>query len=427
MTEVITFGDVWDRVYRAVREARPGLKGVQEVWVLRDLKGRVSLVVTPEEDAGPFLRLAEILYRELGAHAYPPDDALLVLEREEREELKSDAVFVDEDGMRVYLADPEITGRRWATVAEPSRPPRFVLFGLKGGLGRSTTGAVLAAHLARKGHRVLVMDFDLESPALSSMLDPEESPDFGIVEWLVEDLVDQGDGILESMVGRPGWSVELTGEVMVVPAFGSRCREHIPQLGRAYLDKFPEALHERAEIWIGRVQRLVRQLEARIEPSVVILDSRNGIHDVAAALVVGLGANVLMFAVDSEPTWSGYRILFQHWMTQGVVRQIRERLYMVAALVPPLGQEAYLEHFRQNAWSLFVEYLYDEVPPAEEGEWFSYTETDEAAPHTPLPIYWERGLLAWTDLRSLDREAVQGAYREFLQQFDQRLSPEVGL
>lgn len=243
----------------------------------------------------------------------------------------------------------------------------------------------------------------------------------------MEDLVNQGDALLERMVGRPRWSIEFAGEIMVVPAFGSRCQEHIPQLGRAYLDKFPDRLGEQAEKWISRIQRLAQQLEKVTGPSVVILDSRNGLHDVAAALIAGLGANVLMFAVDSEPTWNGYRILFQHWAAQGVIRQIRERLYLVAALVPPppLVPEDYLNRFRHHAWSLFAEYLYDEVPPGEEGDWFSFAETEETAPHTPFPIYWERGLWAWTDLRSLDREAVQSAYREFLQQFDLRLSPEV--
>ncbi|MFN3762387.1 MAG: P-loop NTPase, partial [Anaerolineae bacterium] len=178
------------------------------MWVLRDLMGCVSLLSAPEEEKEPLLRLAEIFHRNLEAHAYSPDRAILVMEQEEREALKSESVSVKEGDVTVYLVDREITGRRWATVSEMPGPPRFVLFGLKGGLGRSTTGAVLAAHLARKGHRVLVMDFDLESPALSSMLEPAEHPDFGIVEWLVEDLVDQGDAVLEGMAGQPGWSVE---------------------------------------------------------------------------------------------------------------------------------------------------------------------------------------------------------------------------
>ncbi len=424
MAVMVTFNEIWERVRNAIRETRPSLERVQEVWVLRDLMGRISLVSTPEENRSPLLKLAEVFHRELGPHAYPPNWTLLVLEQEEREDMKSDAISYEEEGITVYLVDPEITSCRWATVSELPGPPRFVLFGLKGGLGRSTTGAVLSSHLAWKGHRVLVMDFDLESPSLSSMLDPENHPDFGIVEWLVEDLVDQGDAVLENMLGRPGWSVEFPGEVIVVPAYGSRCREHIPQLGRAYLDKFPKELGDRPEKWIERIQRMVRQLEHTVEPSVVILDSRNGIHDIAAALVANLQANVLMFGVDSEPTWSGYRILFQHWATQGVTRQIRERLYTVAALVPPIGQEEYLRRFQQHAWNLFAEYLYDEELPEDREERFSFAETDETAPHTPLPIYWERGLMAWTSLRALDRDAVQSAYGDFLKQFDLRL--EVG-
>lgn len=422
MTETVTFSEIWKQVRESVRETTPGLEGVQEIWALRDLSGRVSLVVTPQEEQGPFLQLAEVLHRKLGAHAYPPEGTLLVLEAKEREEMRADAIPVEEGGIRIYLVDPEITGRRWATVSEPPGPPRFVFFGLKGGLGRSTTLAVLADHLARKRHRVLVMDFDLESPALSSMLAPDEHPDFGIVEWLVEDLVDQGDIVLDSMSSQPRWSQDLGIDVIVVPAYGSQRREYIPQLGRAYLDKFPKRLEEPQEKWIGRIQRLVQRLEERTQPDVVLLDSRSGIHDIAAALITGLRAEVLLFAMDSEPTWSGYRILFDHWVTHGVIRQIRERLSVVAALVPPVGQEAYLERFRENAYRLFADFLYDETPP-EVGDWFSYDVADEEAPHQPLPIYWERGLLAWESLRSLDTEAVQSAYREFLERFDQRLSP----
>ncbi|MCS7179024.1 MAG: P-loop NTPase [Anaerolineae bacterium] len=420
---IVTFDETWNQVREAVQEARPALENVSEVWVLRDLMGRISLAVTPEENQGPFWYLAHILSRRLGAHAYPPDQTLLVLEQEERQEMRSDAIRLEESGVTLYLVDPEITGRRWAMTSELPGPPRFVLFGLKGGLGRSTTAAVLATSLAQKGHRVLLMDFDLESPALSSLLEPEDHPSFGIVEWLVEDLVDQGDALMEMMIGYPNWSVDFTGRLMVVPAYGRTCREHIPQLGRAYLDKFPRQLGEPAEKWVERIRRLIRRLEQKTEPSVVILDSRNGIHDIAAALVAGLPANVLMFAVDSEPTWNGYRILFQHWATYGLIRQIRERLYLVAALVPPVGQEEYLRRFQEHSYDLFAEYLYDETPP-EEGEWFSFDQTDETAPHTPFPVYWERGLLAWANLRSLDSDAVQSAYRKFLEQFGKRMGLE---
>lgn len=420
---VVTFADTWSLVKEAIREAHLLPEEVLEVWVIRDLTGRVSLLLPEGGNPGPLQRLAEILYAELGAHAYPLEEAIVTVSLEDLEWLRPDSLQYTEQGVRIFQVDRELTSRRWATISDLPGPPRFVFYALKGGLGRSTTAAVLTAHLARQGHRVLVVDFDLESPALASLLAPAEQPDFGIVEWLVEDLVGQSDRILPEMIGRPGWSVDFQGEVLVVPAYGRKCTEHLAQLGRAYLDRPPERLGTAGEKWIERVRRLVRSLETEVKPTLVILDSRNGLHDIAAALMTGLQAQVLLFAVDSEPTWNGYRILFRHWHLWDVVRSLRERLSLVAAMVPLEGRESYLQQFRQHAWDLFQEYLYDEVPPVPlDQEFFSFDLSDEDAPHNPLPVYWNRGLLAWPDLRSLDEGAVRAAYGEFLERFEQLLS-----
>ena len=423
MNKVVTFGDTRDLVQEAIRKAE--LPSGSEIWILRDLIGRIS-VLLPEsagEPPEPLRRLVERMASTLGKHAYPPERAIVYLEPEHLEALRSEAVIWQEGGAKVLFLDREISGRRWVTIADLPGPPRFVLFALKGGLGRSTTAAVLAAHLARQGRRVLVLDFDLESPTLSSMLSPEEHPDFGLLEWLVEDLVDQAEALVPDMISRPAWSVDFTGEVMVVPAYGRRCQEHVAQLGRAYLDKPPKEAGDPPTKWVDRVRRLVQSLETDVGPDLVIMDSRSGLHDIAAALIVGLPAHVLLFAVDSEPTWSGYQILFRHWLENEVIRQVRERVSLVAALVPPTAQQEYLRRFREHAWDLFREWLYDEVPRDEpDAEWFSFDLMEEDAPHNPLPIYWERGLLAWPDLRSLESGPVRSAYSEFLKRFDQQLS-----
>ena len=77
----------------------------------------------------------------------------------------------------------------------------IVFFSIKGGVGRSTALAATAWSLAQEGKRVLVLDLDLESPGLSSALLPSErQPMYGIIDWLIEDLVDNGDVVFESMV-----------------------------------------------------------------------------------------------------------------------------------------------------------------------------------------------------------------------------------
>ncbi|MBO8140939.1 MAG: ParA family protein [Firmicutes bacterium] len=351
------------------------------------------------------------------------------------DELRTTAIKKWVKGTTVLLSDRLLTGAQWTTVAqeEPSRgrgTRRITLFSLKGGVGRTTTTAVLATHLARKGTRVLLFDLDLESPGVSSaLLEPEERPEWGIVDWFVEDLVGQGEDVLRSIASEPRWAQDFSGGIWIVPAYGQKPREYLAKLGRVYLDRPPLASAEGPETWTSRLQRLVRALEDVYEPDIVLLDSRSGLHDLAAAVVTDLQADVLLFAVDSDATWTGYRILFQHWADFGRIRDIREKLWMVAALIPDQGRDVYLRRFRERAWELFREVLYDEVPaePPDQaaGDWFSFDLLDEDAPHNPLPIYWTAGLNALTDLRNLEDAPVRQAYYAFFERFE-RLWPPLG-
>src|SRR5689334_22030602 len=65
----------------------------------------------------------------------------------------------------------------------------ITFYSVRGGVGRSTTLALTALDLARRGHRVAVVDFDLESPGLDILLTPEgkgepNRPVVGVVDFL---------------------------------------------------------------------------------------------------------------------------------------------------------------------------------------------------------------------------------------------------
>ncbi|WP_324669090.1 KGGVGR-motif variant AAA ATPase [Geochorda subterranea] len=328
--------------------------------------------------------------------------------------------------LSVYLVDRLLTGMGWGKVPEglSARTRRYTLFSLKGGVGRSTTAAVLATHLAGRGLRVLVVDLDLESPGLSSMLlAPGEHPDYGVVDWFVEDLVGQSDPVLAHMVGRPRWCQDLQGDILVAPAYGSDPGEYISKLGRVYLDLPADGPDAVVEPWSARLVRMLVELENRHKPDVVLLDSRSGLHDLAAATVTDLQAQVFLFAVDSEATWAGYRLLFDYWRAHGAATVIRQRLSLVASLVPQERASVLLKRMRERAWDLFREYLYDTVPadPEEEArtEPFSFDLMDDEAPHSPWPIYWNTGLSWVPSIRGLEEPAVFAAYQGFLERFDE--------
>jgi hypothetical protein len=269
---------------------------------------------------------------------------------------------------------------------------------------------------------VLVLDLDLESPGLSSALLPNErQPTFGIADWLVEDLVDNTAAVFDSMIASSNLSHD--GEILVVPAHGAEPGEYLAKLGRAWMPKLQA--DGRHEAWSARLVRLLEELEARIQPDVVLIDSRSGLDEIASACVSDMGARlILLFALEGDQTWNGYRMLFEQWRRADVAKAIRERLQMVGAMVPELDRVSYQEGLREHAYKIFLDTLYDEIAPAAAGpgpngtwqvgspgdEW-SFDEADETAPHTPWIVNWHRSFAGLRSLQGriamLDPQEVQ--------------------
>jgi hypothetical protein len=317
----------------------------------------------------------------------------------------------DRDGQvfpKVYLADRLAQEATWETISDPddvSRVPRVVFYSIKGGVGRSTALAACAWSLAASGQRVLVLDLDLESPGLSTSLLPQSrQPAYGITDWLVEDLVGNGDAVFDQM--HASLSTPQRGELIVVPSHGVEPGEYVSKLGRVWMPGFTAEGHR--QNWSERLQRLISALEQNHQPSIVLIDSRAGIDEVASACVTDLAARrIYLFAVDSLQTWQGYRMLFAHWRLHGVAPSIRKRLQVVGALIPTWSDGAFTQatrQLRENAYSLFSGSLYDEAwpeadddadgfhsPPA---DLFNFDLPDDTAPHNPCAIGWNQAFAA---------------------------------
>lgn len=416
----------FDETRRAVETALDGVEWaaipnrIERIYLIRDLYGKLRLSVSDalegdEACQQALRRLAGRLKEALGKRSYPPENGLLFVGDALLNTLQDTARQIRP---RIYLADRLMTGHGWWTVGDShaaAEAARVTLYSVKGGVGRSTTAAVLAWHLARKGERVLVVDLDLESPGLSSaMLEPQRRPRFGVTDWFVEDLVEQGDRAIEDMLATPAWAHDFDGDVRVVPAHGADPGEYLAKLGRVYMD-IPN------DPWTARLERMSSGLETAFKPTVTLLESRNGLHDIAAATVTDLDADVLLFAVDSESTWTDYRVLFRHWNAQGCAGSLRERLSIVSALTPVPDRASYLDQFRSRAWDLFRDHVYDEVgATGDSGEEFSFDLNEHGAPHDPLEIAWALGLSAGASLRDLDEDTVNSAYGRFLRSFEER-------
>ncbi|WP_041607369.1 ParA family protein [Tistrella mobilis] len=427
---MITFDDIEPQLISLLRAHREVLAPLGSLLINRDLNGRVRIIAQEDCLADDTRRalldaLAADMRKRLGTHVahegslilYEPDLAAVAASGLSRP--------LAEDLPEYRIVDRLATGTRWATVEEPSSGAarRIVFFSIKGGVGRSTALAACARHLSQRGRKVMVVDLDLESPGLSSSLLPDDRcPRYGVTDWMVEDLVGNADEMIEHMAAVSDLS-EL-GDIRVVPAHGAEPGDYLLKLGRVWM---PRVTADRAtEPWPRRLNRLINALEAHYTPDVVLIDSRSGIDETASAVVTDLGAHlVCLFAIHGAQTWTGYRILFEHWKRAGVVKDIRDRLQIVAGLVPEIGSVAYVDALRQASWDLFGECLYDEVEAGATAE-FSFDLAEPDAPHQPWAIHWNRGFAALERLHGnevvVDDERVRAVFGEVFDGLD-KLTP----
>lgn len=404
---MMTFDAALRQLLRIIDETPDARTHLEECIINRDLYGRISLII-PEgvENAAFYEEFQKTLHNALDFYCSD-------IFRESPETIsamrESPIAYSPQGFDAVRIIDRLAAENDWLSIAPiPDSAPRFVFYSIKGGVGRSSALAATAWKLAEEGKRVLVMDLDLESPGLSTALLPDgRRPAYGIVDWLVEDLHDNGDALLDSMYASSPLS--HNGEIFVIPAHGADPGEYIQKLGRVWL---PKATRDgESESWPKRLARLVAGVENAIRPDVVLIDSRAGIDEVAATCVTVLGATtIFLFAIDNEQTWSGYRLLFRHWNTANRTGHIRDRLQVVGGLVPT-GERGH-EYFRrllENSAFLFSEELYEEIPPGElDVGIYNFAEDDPSAPHFPRVVLWHEAFSA------------MGAFGESADAFDAR-------
>ncbi|MEW6235688.1 MAG: AAA family ATPase [Candidatus Omnitrophota bacterium] len=414
-----------DALELALEKAKLAANISKEITLVRDFRGRIRLLLPgnkedyKEDKEKQLFALCKELSKALANYGFPPERMALFsddLVQDISSALSRDRLLIrQEQNIPIFLLDRQIIGHDWlreSFTGEISNP-RVAFFGIKGGVGRSTALIIWAWRLAKQGKKVLIFDLDLESPGVSSTILPKSSmPDFGIVDWFVEDGVGQAENVEDEMAAASPLAQGLPGEIRIVPAYGSKTNEYLPKLARCYSDSAGET----SESWGARLERLVVGFEERLKPDIVILDSRAGIHDIAASAVTRMEALSLLFAVDSPQTWKAYEFLFHHWKQHPNLPKLRERLQIVASMIPETGREEYVNRFRTNAWDLFRNHLYEEAEP-NMPDAFSFDIDDEDAPHYPLLVFWHRALQEFNPIgirEGINEKTANEALEEFV-------------
>lgn len=238
------------------------------------------------------------------------------------------------------------------TLDEPTNPAIVSFYSFKGGVGRTTAVAAVALLLARAGRRVVVLDLDLEAPGIGSLLlGGITPPDNGIVDYLLEwQLLGQSPANLGLYVVNQN-QAELIGEGQPIRVLVAG------QLNSSFLDKIArldfEGFVSQADNPLSALLEHIRQEYA---PEYILLDVRSGLHDLGGLSLNGMSHMDVLFGLDTPQSWAGLGIVLP---ILGLAEERREVLLVHAMVMERLGPQAN-QRFRDQSFDLFRQAYYAE-------------------------------------------------------------------
>ena len=170
----------------------------------------------------------------------------------------------------------------------------ITFYSYKGGVGRTTSLALTATYLSRKGKNVFVIDCDFEAPGLINFFKTSQSENNknGLVEYLNDRLFDEKTNLADYI-----YNVEKTysgnGSINLMPAGNilSNQENTINYLeGLAKIDL-------QGNMLVNIFDKLITDIKKLFKPDIILVDSRTGFNNTFGSLAQ-LSKHVVVLAGD---------------------------------------------------------------------------------------------------------------------------------
>jgi len=171
---------------------------------------------------------------------------------------------------------------------KPRESTKVVSFySFKGGVGRTTALVHVAAALAGKGKKVVMIDMDFEAPSLHQAVGKlKREPSKGLVDYLYDrTLLMEGETPQVSVSNIIGEVDVKRGRLFVVPA-GRVNMEYIKNV-----DDLRNMQIHRKQLW----ETLISEIVDQVEPHLILIDSRTGINIWGALSILTISDDSILF------------------------------------------------------------------------------------------------------------------------------------
>jgi MinD-like ATPase involved in chromosome partitioning or flagellar assembly len=177
----------------------------------------------------------------------------------------------------------------------------LTFFSYKGGVGRTTSLALTAAYLSRRGKKVFVIDCDFEAPGLINFFNTSQADNCksGLIEYLNdrEFLVDCN---IEDYVYDIEKSYSGSGSINLMPA-GNIMQSNDDLV--SYLEGLAK-IDLQGEGLVKLLGSLINDINKKYSPDVILIDSRTGFNNTFGALAQ-LSNSVVVLAGDDTQNLPG--------------------------------------------------------------------------------------------------------------------------
>lgn len=391
----ISFGETFQQVRECFNEQSiidSLLPKLESVTIIRDIKGKIRLFIEQLNDRS--IEEAEIadiksfLSSKLGNY-YGNDIWLPAGEKDGYKALidtiKAERVLAPWDDESVlprwYILERHIAKQAWTDnrlgqppwsedlVAQKHKPAIVSFFSFKGGVGRTSSLVATALTLARNGHRVAVVDLDLEAPGLATIFSPDNSNNLGVIDYLLEKKIQEQDWKLRThliSINEPTLLGDDGESIYLLPA-GTIDHNYLEKLARLDFQNLVDGeLQSTMVDMLKELNKEARRLDF------ILMDARAGFHDIGGLAITALSHAAVIFGTQSRQSWAGLTHVIRHLASPGIDERLP--LILVHSMAPAIGisgRETELTEFREQAYSVFQENYYSEdetVPDANNTE-----------------------------------------------------------
>jgi MinD-like ATPase involved in chromosome partitioning or flagellar assembly len=222
------------------------------------------------------------------------------------------------------------------------RPFVVTFYSFKGSVGRSTSLAFVANILATGGYRIVMIDFDLEAPGLSSAqaVDNLGAHTPGVLDYVHQRYLipEEHTPGLEDCVRQI--SISARGELYLIPA-GAYDEGYIHRLA----DLDVRALYQRET---NPIRQLLEDVKRSLDPDIILIDARPGFTEIGAVALFDLADLGIICFSPTKQSYAGLQWVVEAARKQRKYTGIPDLRFLLTSL-PPVAQNQLQEWLGQTA------------------------------------------------------------------------------